>query len=137
MDPVVLLGQIPSMVVGGIESISSHETYRVREDGPRYGECWCDAYAWYHRHFHFFGYEARIHLNPVWMFVQMTQVVGNLGIRVDAFERVVRLEAEELAELIERRKTPFTRLDDPKYLDRAEGFWNIVRTEGAWKHQPM
>jgi len=63
--------------------------------------------------------------------VEVLQLFGNIWIRVDLLERVIRLEAEELPELVERPTIPGAGLLDAEDRDGSHALGNVARAKGS------
>lgn len=110
--------QVLRVVIRRIVSIAAHEGNRIRQDDTRDGVRRRDADTGTHGRLGLLGDETRVQLDVVGVLVQMAERVGDLGVRVDVLEALVRLEAEMLSELVQAGEVPLAAADDAQHLNR-------------------
>lgn len=82
-----------------------------------------------HRRLWFFGQETREELQVVDESVESLCARGDLLVRVPFLERRVRLETQEVSELVESAKIPFLSCLDDSH--------NVYRTKPSWSSSSL
>lgn len=119
------------MIVASVKSVPTYDHNSIRQNGFGNGGCRSNTDAWNHGFLGFFRHKAGIQFDIVWVIVQVAKLLGNLGVRVDALESVVGLQAKEFGEFIQRCQTPFSDMVYAQDIDRMKCFRHVVCAEGA------
>lgn len=121
--------QILRVIIRRIVSIAAHEGNRIRQDDTRDGVRRRDADTGTHGRLGLLRDETRVQLDVVGVLVEMAERVGNLGVRVDVLEALVRLETKVLSELVQAGEVPLATSDDAQHLNRLHDTRNIATTK--------
>lgn len=103
-----LLCQVLRVIVNSVEPVATDKDHSIRENGLGNGKCRRNSDSGHHGSLCFLCNQTWIEFDKIRMVVQMAQLISDLGITVDLFESLVRLEAKELAELVQRGQPPFS-----------------------------
>jgi hypothetical protein len=62
----------------------------------------------------------------------MLELLRNIRVGVDLFERLILLEAKKLAELVQRAAIPRSRLLDPQHRDGFQVLWDVASAKSTY-----
>ncbi|KAF4504142.1 hypothetical protein G6O67_008753 [Ophiocordyceps sinensis] len=122
--------QVRDGVVEGVEPVGAHQRDGVGENGAA-NRVRRAAAAGVADGLGVLDDEAGIELHHVRVRVQLLEQLRNVRVGADVAKRLVPLESEELAELVERRNLPLAGLDDAENLDHLERLGDCAGAKGA------